>query len=615
MNLPKLADYIRSSKSILTSWRYGNWLLFGTLIGIIAGLGAILFTFGIQVCNDFFFGQIAHYQIPTVGSEALSAPSAGGETRRWLFFIIPALGGLVVGWLVYTFAPEAEGHGTDAVIDAFHRERGIIRRRVPIIKTIASIITIGSGGSAGREGPVAQIGAGFGSFLADLLKLPDKERRLMVLAGMGGGIGSIFRAPLGGAIFGAEVLYKEPEFEYEGLIPAIISSVVAYSVYGFVYGWGSIFDTPKFVYHQPLLLLLYLVFGVIAALVGILYVRVFYGMRDKLFRKLHMRRHFIPAIGGLLLGCLAYFFPEVLGTGYGWIQLALYGKVAFGVMLLFPFLKIIATSLTIGSGGSGGVFAPSLVIGGMLGGVFGEIGQLLFPSLGIQPAAFIMVGMAGFFAGIAKVPISSLILVAEMTGSYGLLVPTMFVAAIAFLVTGKVTIYEKQVDHRIDSPAHRGEYLIDILEDMRVKEYMKAKQSQQIVGEGLTLRELIRRVTTTEYQYFFVVNGEKKLTGMVSLDDIRRVMLESQAGSLIIVKDLAVPLRVKVASEDTLTYALSLFTSSSLDELPVTEDSTGALLGIIRKKDLIMAYNDELRKRKKMIVSRTSEKSRQPQVR
>jgi len=594
----KFVDYVRSSKRVLTSWRYGNWLILGTLIGIVAGLGAILFTFGIQVCNDFFFDQLANYHIPSLGGESSTAPSPGGDTHQWLFFIIPAFGGLIVGWVVYTFAPEAEGHGTDAVINAFHRERGIIRRRVPIIKTIASILTIGTGGSAGREGPVAQIGAGFGSFLADLLKLPDKERRLMLMAGMGGGIGSIFRAPLGGAIFATEVMYKEPEFEYEGLIPAIISAVVAYSVYGFVYGWGAIFDTPKFLYHQPLHLILYLIFGVLAAGVGVLYVRFFYGMRDRLFRRLPVRKHFLPAIGGLLLGVLAYFFPEVLGTGYGWVQLALYGKVTFGVMLLFPFLKILATSLTIGSGGSGGVFAPSLVIGGMLGGAFGEIAKTALPTWEIQPAAFIIVGMAGFFAGIAKVPISSLIMVAEMTGSYGLLVPTMFVAAISYLVTGKVSIYEKQVAHRIESPAHRGEYLIDILEEMKVKEHMKQKQSQQIVSEGLKLKDLVKRVATTDHEYFFVVSDQKRLTGMVSLDDIRRVMLESHADTLIIVKDLAIPLRVKLAAEDTLTYALSLFTSSSFDELPVTEEASGALVGIIRKKDLIMAYNEELLKRK-----------------
>jgi CIC family chloride channel protein len=196
------------------------------------------------------------------------------------------------------------------------------------------------------------------------------------------------------------------------------------------------------------------------------------------------------------------------------------------------------------------------------------------------------------------VPISSLILVAEMTGSYGLLVPTMFVATIVFLVTGKTTIYEKQVAHRIESPAHRGEYLVDVLEEMKVKDCMKPKQSHQIVPEGLKLKELLKRVTTTDHEYFFTVDDQKKITGVVALDDLRRVMLDSHIDSLIVAKDLAVPTQVKITPDDNLTYALSLFTSSPVDELPVTDDSTGALVGIIRKKDLIVAYNDELLRRK-----------------
>jgi chloride channel protein, CIC family len=597
----KVPGFLRLRKNVFNLWRYSNWLFFGALIGIISGLGAILFTFGIQFCNDFFFSQIANYKIPGLGGEPSVLAHPSGEPRTWLFLVIPTIGGLVVGWLIYTFAPEAEGHGTDAVIYSFHHGRGIIRRRVPFIKTIASILTIGTGGSAGREGPVAQIGAGFGSFLADLLKLPDRERRQMVLAGVGGGIGSIFRAPLGGALFATEVLYREPEFEYEGLIPAIISSVVAYSVFGFVYGWGPIFSTPEFLYHEPLQLPLFLAFGALAAGVGLLYVRVFYGMRDKVFRKLPIPKHFIPAIGGLLLGVMAYFFPEVLGTGYGWIQLAIYGKMALGAMLLFPFLKIIATGLTISSGGSGGVFAPSLVIGGMLGGAFGHLANMVFPSAGIQPASFIMVGMAGFFAGVAKVPISSLIMVAEMTGSYGLLVPTMLVAAISYLIMGKTSIYENQLAHRIESPAHRGEFLVDLLEDMKVKDHMRPRRDEQIVAENMRMKDLIRRVATTDYEYFFTVDSQKKLTGMVSLDDIRRVILDSDAENLIIAKDLAIPARVKLTAEDTLTYALSLFTSTSLNGLPVTDEDSGSLVGILKKNDLIVAYNDELLKRKKDI--------------
>jgi CIC family chloride channel protein len=579
--------------------RFGSWLLFGALIGLIAGLGSVLFTGGIEEVNNLLYGQLTSYHIPVVGPEVQHPDEFPEHPTRWLFLLLPAAGGLVVGWLIYTFAPEAEGHGTDSVIHAFHHNRGIIRRRVPIVKIFASILTIGSGGSAGREGPVAQIGAGFGSFLADLLRLPDKDRRLMVIAGMGGGIGSIFRAPLGGAIFATEVLYREPEFEFEGLIPSIISAVVAYSVYGFFYGWGAIFDTPKFLYHQPQNLVLYLLFGVLAAGVGILYVRVFYGLRNRVFRRLPIKKHFIPAIGGLLVGAIAYVFPEILGTGYGWIQLAIYGKVSLLVLLLFPALKIIATGLTIGSGGSGGVFAPSLVIGGMLGGAVGEVARALLPGWDIQPVAFIMVGMAGFFAGIAKVPISSLIMVAEMTGSYGLLVPTMLVATVAYLLTGKTSIYEMQMGSRVQSPAHLGEYLVDVLDRMKVSDHMVPKQSRQIVPENLILKDLLKLVSRTDHQYFLTVDAEKKLTGIVALDDIRRIMLDPEISEFVVAKDLATPMPVGITPGASLSEALQQLATNSVDELPVIEDSTGSILGMIRKKDLIVAYNEELLRMKK----------------
>jgi CIC family chloride channel protein len=593
--LPKLADLYRNLSGVS---RFGNWLLYGALIGIIAGLGAILFTFGIDLCTELLYTKLAGYQVPSPGSGALSFTREPASVHHWLFFFIPAVGGLVVGWLVYQFAPEAEGHGTDEVVRAFHQQRGIIRRRVPFIKTIASIITIGSGGSAGREGPVALIGAGFGSFLAQVLKLPDKERRLMVVAGMGGGIGSIFRAPLGGAIFATEVMYREPDFEYEGLIPAIISAIVAYSVYGVVYGWGSIFHTPNLFYHEPKQLVLYLILGIVAAGIGLLYLRVFYDLRNKVFRKLRIKKHFIPAIGGLLLGVLAYWFPPVLGAGYGWIQLAIYGKLALATMLLFPLLKIVATSLTIGSGGSGGVFAPSLVIGGMLGGAFGEVCRTLLPSWNLQPAAFIMVGMAGFFAGIAKVPISALILVSEMTGSYGLLVPTMLVAAVALLLTGRHTIYEAQVPHRAQSPAHRGEFLTGILDAMKVREFMVGVDRQQMVPENMILSDLLKIVSRTDHEYFLTVDHDRRVTGFIALDDLRRVMLEPQLRGVLIAKDLAVPNYPRVNEEDTLTAALSLFTRHSVDEIPVVKKDTGRTTGLIRRKDLVTAYNRVLFEKK-----------------
>jgi len=592
--IERLQDYLRTVRSVTGIARIGNWLFFGAIIGTVSGIGAIAFTAAIDFLREFLYETTAGVSLPTETIERTTMVFTGTEQRHWLFLLLPALGGLAAGWLVFRFAPEAEGHGTDEVIRAYHHDRARIRRRVPFVKALASAMTIGSGGSAGREGPVAQIGAGFGAFLADLLRLPEKDRRLMVLAGIGGGIGSMFRAPLGGALFATEVLYREQDFEYEGLLPAIISAIVGYSVYSLWYGWGAIFTTPRLVFHQPLHLLLYLLFGILAAGLGIVYVRVFYGMRDRFFRRLKVPRHYRPAIGGLLLGIMAYAFPPVLGTGYGWIQLALYGEIALASLIVFPFLKIIATSITVGSGGSGGVFAPSLVIGGMLGGAFGTGCTILLPDWQLEPAAFIMVGMAGFFAGIAKVPIASLIMVAEMTGSYGLLVPTMLVAAVSVLITGRTTIYEMQVANRAESPAHRGEFILSILEKMRVRSCMIPPEEHQLIRQDMLLKDLIALATRTSLHSFFLVDEARRLIGVIALDDLRRIMLEVHLGPILVAKDLAVPPPPGVSPDDSLSVALQSLVQNGLDEIPVLEGRSGRIAGLVRKKDLVVVYTQAL---------------------
>ncbi len=414
----------------LTYFKYvQKWVLLGVIVGIIGGLSAAVFYWLLDFSTNIFLNSL---------------PVNLGNP--YLIALIPALGGLIAGPIIYLLAPEAEGHGTDAVISAYHERWGSIRARIPIIKTVASSITIGSGGSAGREGPIAQIGAGFGSVLAKILNLEVSDRKIIVVAGVAAGIGSIFKAPLGAAIFGIEVLYKR-DFEVEAFIPAIIASVVGYSVFASIFGWEASFKTPTYIFQEPLELILFGVLGVICALTAVFYVKTFYGLRD-LFRRLSIPNLFKPAIGGLALGITALFFPQILGTGYNVIQATFYNQIPLMLMLTLVFAKIFATSFTIGSGGSGGVFAPSLYIGAMLGGALGQIFYMFFPEIVYQPAAFALVGMAAFFAGAAKVPIASIIMVSEMTGGYSLLVPLMLASAISYILSGEITIYESQKERR-----------------------------------------------------------------------------------------------------------------------------------------------------------------------
>lgn len=291
-------------------------MLYSLIIGLVAGVGSILFYYIQGWIQEISLHDLAGYSSPLPGGEAHPGMEVSLPTNRWWLLVTPAIGGLLSGILVYLWAPEAEGHGTDAVIRAFHQGRGYIRARVPIIKTLASAVTIATGGSAGREGPIAQIGAGFGSIFATKLKLSDTERRVMVISGMAAGIGSIFRSPIGGAMFAVESLYRD-DMETEGLVPAITSSIIGFTVFASVFGWQTIFTTGEYVFQRPVELIFYAVFALLCAVLGIFYVKIFYGTQQKIFAPMRIPKPLKPAVGGLLLGIIGFFFPYILGSGYG----------------------------------------------------------------------------------------------------------------------------------------------------------------------------------------------------------------------------------------------------------------------------------------------------------
>jgi CIC family chloride channel protein len=518
--------------------------------------------------------------------------------HRWFLFLVPVIGGLVSGFLVFKFAPEAEGHGTDAAIDAFHNKGGIIRGRVPIIKGLASIATIGTGGSAGREGPIAQIGAGFGSFIASKLKLTSADRRILLLAGMAGGIGATFRAPLGGALFAVEVLYKNPEFEHEGLIPAIISSITAFSLFGATTGWKPLLETPHFSFEHPRELIFFLLLGVSCAALGKLYVKCFYGVQH-LFKQWNFPVMLKPAVGGFLLGLLAMVVPQVLGSGYGMVQAALYGKVALWVMLLVALAKILATSLTISSGGSGGVFAPSLVIGAMLGGAFGASAEALFPAMVHDPRAYVLIGMAGFFSAVSKTPIATLIMVSELTGNYGLLAPLMLVCTVAMIVFPRNSIYHKQVKSRVDSPVHLGEFIVDVLEGIRVKDLNEHGRKPTLIAEGLPLPEILKKIASAQGAYYPVVDENLRMTAIFSVNDIRRILAEELPPSLVLAKDISVSHVITTTPDESLTEVMRKLSSRGLEEIPVVaEDDPQQVLFMLRRRAVLARYATELEKKK-----------------
>ncbi|MBW2264557.1 MAG: chloride channel protein [Deltaproteobacteria bacterium] len=573
----------------------GKWVFYYVLIGLIAGLGAIAFQYLCQVGLYVFLEQLAGYRPHAPAGETHLFPPTGESLKPWMLLFLPALGGLVSGWLVYTFAPEAEGHGTDAAIDSYHNLGGFVRARIPFIKTIASALTITSGGSGGREGPIAQIGAGFGSFLATKLNLSERQRRIMLAAGMGAGIGSIFRAPLAAALFAAEVLYREPEFESEVIIPAGISSVVGYCIFCLVFGWGSLFESPDFVFHNPIELGPYIVLAFILVPAGILYVKSFYGI-NRFFKTIKIPNHLKPAIGGLCTGAIGCFFlRETLAFGYGSAQMALNNELPTLLLLGIAFGKIFTTSFSIGSGGSGGVFGPSVVIGGTLGGAVGRIFHNIMPGIVTEPGAFVVVGMAGFFAAVSNAPISTIIFVSEMTNSYHLLLPSLLVCLLCYMLSRKWTIYEKQVRTKLESNAHRGAFFVDVLGAIRVKELMPQVRKVELVPEDMPLRAFRNIFSSTDQHYFPVADSNNQMSGIFSINDVRGILFDRNLQDLVLMKDIANPEIISTTPSEDLNEVLKKFIIRNIQRLPVVkEENPKALIGMLDRREVIQFYNQRV---------------------
>jgi CIC family chloride channel protein len=570
------------------------------LVGVVAGLGAVVFAVACQVVVAGSLDAYAGYRPAGPKGEATVSwiPESATPFRPWLLLVVPTIGGLISGWLVFSLAPEAEGHGTDAVIDAYHRRQGIIRPRVPLIKIVASALTIGSGGSGGREGPIAQIGAGFGSFLATLLHMRPVERRVLMAAGMGAGIAAIFRAPLAGALFASEVLYRSPEFEPEVIMPAALSSVVSYCTFGLFFGWQPLFGKLDVGFGGPTELIGYAALIPVVVVLAMVYTRSFYGL-TALFHHLPVPRKLRPAVGAFLTGVVGVALYYGLGAdrdvlavmsfGYGILQRAFTDPAGLAVVLVAVAVgKILTTGLTIGSGGSGGVFGPSMVIGGCAGGAVGLGLNGLWPPLAPQPAAFAVVGMAGFFAAAAKTPFSTLVIVSEMTGDYNLILPSLFVCTLAFLLSDEQSLYSSQVESRSRSPAHQGSYVRDVLAGVRVSQFLAADGMGSVIRPGDPLATVVERCQDPVTPVLPVVDDAGRLLGVVTPEEVSVALQSSAAGPHLVAADLTRGGVTALAPDDDLDRALELFVENDLLALPVVAD--GRVVGVVRRAEVVGEY-------------------------
>jgi CIC family chloride channel protein len=392
--------------------------------------------------------------------------------RRWLLPFVTAGAGLIGGFLTWKLAPETAGIGTNAAIGAFHANKRI-KPRTSLLKLLTSAVTIGGGLTSGREGPIAQIGAAIGTSVADALELTARERNIALAAGLGAGIAAIFKAPLAGAIIGAEIFYTE-DFEVEALVPGLVASVIGYSIVGAVTGFQPVFNPPPEVlqFDHPLSLVFFALLGIGCGLLARFLFAIYFRI-EAFFKRFPL--WLAAAIGGLCTGLIGLAVPSVIGTGYGWAQFAIAERTDLVPPLMLAsaaIAEIIAASFTLGSGNSGGVFGPCVVTGGMFGGAFGYAAHYFFPSAIEHPGNFAIVGMVAFFAAAAKAPISTIIMISEMTGGYGLLAPAMFAVVTAFILAGKKTIFPAQVRSRLDSPFHADEFAPIALRRVKVGDVM-----------------------------------------------------------------------------------------------------------------------------------------------
>jgi chloride channel protein, CIC family len=564
---------------------FAKWITIAILIGIVCGLSALALLEVIRIMTQVTLGYIAGYTPPFAGGEGGPA-NLVLPARRYLIPAVTALGGLAGGLIIYFFAPEAAGVGTDAAIKAFHRGGANIRSRVPLIKLLTSAITIGTGGTSGREGPIAQIGAGAGSALANLFKLDKRSREIALAAGLGAGIASIFKAPLAGAIISAEIFYTR-DFEVDALIPGFVASVVGYSIVGYAIGWQPIFTTnvSPTEFRNPFSLPFYALLGVLCAILTRVLIRIYYTTTST-FRKWKVPLYVKTTVGGLATGLIGLIFLSVLGTGYGWTQIALDGNFS-----LFPPLLILAAvvaemfslSFTLGSGGSGGVFGPSIVIGGLLGTTVGYGLNMVFPAVVPNPSDFAIVGMMAFFAADGKAPISTIVLVAEMSGGYGLLAPSMFAVAPAFLLSGDRSVFPSQVPTRFESPAHAEEFEALELERTLVRDVMVKNPPAVTPEDSLDVVE--RVMTENALEMIPVAGPHHKLVGVIGGEDLRKMLQEKRDGT-----SVKAVMRVQYSycrANDDLYGALRPMMVTNVGSLPVVSDNDSmTLVGIITRRDI-----------------------------
>jgi len=547
------------------------YLLLATIIGALAGLGSVAFILLIRFFEKLFFGEI----FPALGSSP------------YLVFLLPLLGGLLIGPLIQRFPTEAKGDGVPSAMETIALHGGVIRPRTVGLRTLTAAVTIGSGGSVGREAPIAQIGAAIGSVVGQFLKVSATRMRIFVACGAAGGIAAVFNAPIGGVFFSLEVLLGD--FAAATFAPIVVASVIATAVSRLLLGNVLIFQVPPYILSGFQDLVISGVLGTFCGVAAVFFMRALESAEKK-FSSSPIPLWARAAVGGGMAGVIAIFFPHVLGTDATTLDAAFEGTFPWFLLLLIGYLKIVATSFSLGSGGSGGVLGPAIFIGGILGAFVGTVANAWFPGQVGFIGGYALIGMAAFLAPVIGGPITSILILFEMSGNYAIILPLLVAVVNAMLVAhqfSRHSLYTHKLHEKgIDLVAGREE---SILKQVRVLDVMREKFHS--VPPSESFGSLATFFFSSKIDYLYLVGERGDLAGVVSLTDLRPYLKEESLWPLVCAQDVATPNPVAVMPSESLLDALNKFAYRNVAQLPVVSDPhTRKLIGVVRRSDLLEGY-------------------------
>lgn len=556
-------------------------ILMAVVVGLLSALGFALLRTSVETVEAYFFGPLYSFlHLDEGGLRLLTMP------------LLPILGVALLIPLAIIFPGDVGGYGLPRFLEIVNLRGGVIRARNIFLKIVAPALTIGSGGSAGLEGPIAQLGGAIGSNVGQTLGIGGTKMRVLVGAGVAGGIAAAFNAPIAGVLFAIEIVLLG-DFEINHFTPLVIAAGVATVTSRMIFGNALMFEVPRYLLVSYWELFFYAGLGLLVGVSAVIYIKIFYGIWD-FFEQLKVGPLLRPMLGALLVGCIGIGFPQIFGTGYHHISEAMRGELPWWLLMALPLFKMIATSITLGSGGAGGIFGPSMFIGVMIGGAYGGIVNHFFPDLAAPVGAYALVGMGAFLSAAVHAPLTAMFLLFEITNSHEIILPVLFASAMGTVVAR--VFYRESID--TEALSRRGVALkagreMTAMNAVSVRDVMR--EDFTTVPATLQLQALGDMFRTSAWVYFPVLNRDGRMSGIISLNDIRTIILEEELARLVVVGELMTREVITVFPDDTLNRAMEQFGLKDIEQMPVvTRKDPRKVVGMIKRQDVIRAYNESV---------------------